>query len=62
MSETTPSQAEGERDAIGEEANGPASDRQPEPPRTTPSQAEGDDDQSEDETDDNADGTDGTDG
>ncbi|GHB34352.1 hypothetical protein GCM10010377_26460 [Streptomyces viridiviolaceus] len=35
MSETTPSQAEGERD------DDPAADDRPDPPHTTPSQAEG---------------------
>jgi hypothetical protein len=47
MSESTPSQAEGDRDASDDEANGPSRSGAPEhaePPRTTPSQAEGDDD------------------
>ncbi|MGV9877702.1 hypothetical protein [Streptomyces sp. NPDC003006] len=43
MSEDTPSQAEGDRDTTGDEADAP--------PRTTPSQAEGDDDTAADDTD-----------
>ncbi|MFH8294422.1 hypothetical protein [Streptomyces sp. NPDC018059] len=44
MSESTPSQAEGDRDPTGEEGETPE--------RTTPSQAEGDDEQAGDDTDD----------
>lgn len=51
MSEDTPSQAEGDRDAAGDESSESARRRRAEPPRTTPSQAEGDDDSSEGDSD-----------
>ncbi|WP_447040816.1 hypothetical protein [Streptomyces sp. DSM 118878] len=51
MSESTPSQAEGERDTGPDDTGRPARDERPDPPRTTPSQAEGDDDQDAGDTD-----------
>jgi hypothetical protein len=51
MSETTPSQAEGERDTGADGTGRQARDERADPPRTTPSQAEGDDDQDADDTD-----------
>ncbi|MGV2922277.1 hypothetical protein [Streptomyces alfalfae] len=51
MSETTPSQAEGERDTDIDDAGGTAPDERTDPPRTTPSQAEGEDDQDAGDTD-----------
>lgn len=47
MSEDTPSQAEGDRDAADEPSES-AEGGQAGPPRTTPSQAEGDDDSADD--------------
>ncbi|ALV34561.1 hypothetical protein [Streptomyces sp. CdTB01] len=50
MSESTPSQAEGERDEDDSGTGlGPRTSDPQEPPRTTPSQAEGDEEASDDE-------------
>ncbi|MFF6995292.1 hypothetical protein ACFY93_10085 [Streptomyces sp. NPDC008313] len=51
MSETTPSQAEGERDLDGDSTRAArAAYERSDPPHTTPSQAEGERDEEDDET------------